>query len=190
MNRNILNAVLLLSMGAGLSAVAQETNADGVLDWSSFKSIAQKNIFDPTRSGGRGTIRIARPRPAVVRTFTFHGTMDQVACFTGDGVPSSGYVSVGDTINGFKVMKIPVEYVELPTVVLTDPNGSIVVLKEDESMRREEDGPWNKSDQPAPMVIENPETRVDESDSTSSPAPADESEILKRLRLKREQEDK
>ena len=54
MNRNLMTAVLLLSLGAGLAAAAPETNTSAGLDWSAFESIAQKNIFDPTRSGRSG----------------------------------------------------------------------------------------------------------------------------------------
>jgi hypothetical protein len=189
MNRNILTAILLLSMGAGWKAAAQEARAGAPPDWNSFQSIAQKNIFDPTRSGGVRASGRARPA-AVVQTFTFQGTMDQVALFKGYGAPKSGYLGVGGLINGFKVMKIPGQYTDSPTVTLTDPGGTIVVLKMDESMRREEDGPWKKSDASAPASTAATETKTDEATASSSPAPASESDILKRLRLKREQEEK
>jgi hypothetical protein len=86
-------------------------------------------------------------------------------------------------------MKIPVSY-EDPVVVLTDPGGAIVVLKEGESMRREEDGPWAKSDQPAPVSIAGTEPNASDAPPTSSPASGAASDILTKLRLKREQEEK
>jgi hypothetical protein len=189
MNRNILIAVSLLSLGGGQPAVAQETNSSVAPPRISLQALMQKNIFDPSRSGGRSSTRTVRPRAAVVRSFTFRGTIDDIALFTGDGA-GKGYFKVDDLINGFKIRKIPVEYLELPNVVLTDPNGAVVVLKEDESMRREENGPWTKSDEPALLVITNPEVKGNDSPASSNPAPAGESDILKKLRLKREQEDK
>jgi hypothetical protein len=182
MNRNILAAVLLLSLGAGPAATAQETNAGAAPDWSSFESIAQKNIFDPTRSGRAGGGN--KPRAALVRTFTFRGSDGYAAFFTGEGTPRKGYVKVGDSINGFKVVQITLHFVKL-----TEPNGNIVELKEDNTMRREEDGPWTKSDQPAPPAIAATETKADESTASSSPASAGENDVLARLRARHKQEE-
>jgi hypothetical protein len=184
MNRNIVITILLLSLGAGRAAFAQETNAGAAPARISLQTIMQKNIFDPTRSGGRVRGGSAR-RAVVVRTFSYHGTMDDVACFTGEGTPSKGWSKEGDLINGFKIMKITLDF-----VILADPDGKLVQLAADDSMRRDEDGPWYKSDQPAPLVIASSEAKTDESPESSSPGPADESDILKKLRLKREQEDK
>ncbi|MGP8200197.1 MAG: hypothetical protein ACLQU4_11925 [Limisphaerales bacterium] len=187
MNRNLMTAVLLLSLGAGMAAAAPETNTSAGLDWSAFESIAQKNIFDPTRSGRSGG---RKARAAVVRTFTFCGTInDEVAIFKGDGVPSDGGdLTLGKTINGFKVMKIPVSYADA-TVILTDPAGTIVTLKEGENMRREEDGPWVKSDQPAPVPVAASETPADESTASPVPASAGGNDVLARLRARHKQEE-
>lgn len=198
MNRNIYITVLLLLTGASRAAVAQDTNSAPVPAPAptavqiSLQSLAQKNIFDPSRSPRR--VRTPRiRRETVVRSFTFCGTLDDnVAIFTGEGA-GSGLLKAGSSINGFKVMKVP-EGDGDPTVILTDTSGAIVNLKEGESMRREEDGPWNKSDQAAPEPVAAPETRPDEGTTTAaatpSPEPAGESDILKKLRQKREQEDK
>jgi hypothetical protein len=186
MNRNLFIPSLLLALGLPTAALAQETNAVAPLDWSSFESIAAKNIFDPSRAG-RGSSRL-RPAPVIVRSFTFSGTIEDVALFKGDGA-GRGYLKCGDTIDGFKVMKSPVSY-EDPIVVLTDPAGAIWVLKQGESMRREEEGPWTKSDQPAPATVASTDTNATESASASSPVSGAANDILTKLRLKREQEDK
>jgi hypothetical protein len=187
MNRKIPTTVLLLCLGAGLGARAQQTNAGAGLEWSAFESIAQNNIFDPARSGGSGR---SRQRPAIVRTFTFCGTInDEVAIFKGDGVPSTGGdLTVGKTINGFKVMKIPVSYEEA-TVILTDPAGKIETLKPGESMRREEDGPWTKSDQPAPVATTAPEQPAEETTASSPAASGGDNDVLARLRARHKQEE-
>jgi hypothetical protein len=184
MNRHIINTIFSLAVGAGLASAAEDTNVNGTLNWSSFEPIAQKNIFDPTRSGG---VRPAnRRRAPVVRSFTFHGTVDDVAFFTGEGAPSKGYVKAGDSIDGFKIMQINVNsnYVKL-----ADPDGKILVLNEDQSMRREENGPWTESDQPAPDVTAPAETSSEEPAAASSPEPAGVSDILARLRARHKQEE-
>jgi hypothetical protein len=183
MKSHILIAFLSMALGAGVEVRAQESKGGGALNWTAFESITSKNIFDTTRNGTASYA--AKPKTVVVRTFTFRGTIDVVALFTGDGAPKDGYVKVGDLVNGFKVMQITLHYVKL-----AQPNGDIVVLKEDDSMRREDEGAWSKSDQPPPVVITGPEIRADDSAGTPAPAPKGESDILKRLRLKREQEDK
>jgi len=188
MNRHTFIVVLLLALGASQVVVAQDSNSAAGPDWKAFQALAQKNIFDPTRSG-RAARTIRRTRPPVVRTFTFCGTVDdKIAIFTGEG-SGKGYLKAGDSINGFKVMKIPVSYTD-PTVILTDTTGAIVRLKAGQNMRREENGPWKKSDEPAPVAEVATEAKAGDSAASSAPGPAGESEILKRLRLKREQEDK
>ena len=186
MNRPLLTALLLLSLAAGPALRAQETNAAPAADWSAFESIARKNIFDPTRTGGRGRGR----RVVAVRSFTFCGTInDEVALFKGEGVPSGGGdFRVGGALNGFKVMKIPLSYADA-TVILTDPAGTIITLKAGESMRREEDGPWTKSDQPAPASVAAAETPAEEASAPSSPSSAGESDVLARLRARHKQEE-
>ena len=74
---------------------------------------------------------------------------------------------MGDTINGFKVMKIPQSYDDA-IVTLIDPSGTIVTLKDGESMRREDEGAWTKSDLPAPAPMVIPDTKADESTTSSS----------------------
>ena len=180
MNRSIPIILLLLALGAGRAALAQDTNSVADPPRISLQTLMQKNIFDPTRSGRARS----RPRAAAVRTFTFRGSDGYVAFFTGEGTPKKGYVKVGDLINGFKVRQITLHFVKL-----AEPNGNIVQLKEDNTMRREEDGPWTKSDQPETAAVASPETQRDESTASSSPASAGESDVLARLRARHKQEE-
>ena len=146
MNRNTLIAVLLLALATGQAAVAQDTNSVAAPARISLQTLMQKNIFDPTRSG---RVRPGgRPRAAVVRTFTFRGSDGYVAFFTGEGTPRKGYVKVGDLINGFKVRQITLDFVKL-----TEPNGNIVELKEDNTMRRRKTGrgPSRTNRRPRPL---------------------------------------
>jgi hypothetical protein len=186
MNRNIFIAIVWLALGAGLKASAQQTNAGAALDWSSFQSISQKNIFDPTRGGTRRIT--AAKRAALVRTFTFRGTIDDAALFTGEGTPQKGYVMAGDLINGYKVMQVT-----LDDVKLAEPGGNIVLLKTDDTMRREDDGPWAKSDQaaPAPAPAVGAGIQMDESPASSGPASPPSTainDVLEKLRQRHKQE--
>jgi hypothetical protein len=187
MKRIIFITLWLISAAAR----AQETNADAPSVPATLQSLALKNIFDATRSGRSGFT--SKPKLRVVLTFTFRGTVDDVALFTGEGV-GKGIVKRGDTLNGFKVMKVPVSFSD-PIVILTDPTGAIVALKKGESMRREDDGPWTRTDEPPP-VSEAASTPASMSATTGAPAGppltggARLDDILKRLRQKREQEDK
>src|SRR5579862_9508940 len=52
---SIYIAVLLAA--SSLTAVAQESNGLEKLDFDSFNIVSLKNIFDPTRSGRRTTVR-------------------------------------------------------------------------------------------------------------------------------------
>lgn len=196
MNRKFHIALLLLGLGAGLGAAAQDTNAPAQdssagagLDWSSFQSIAQKNIFDPSRTGRERPG--ARPRPKITHRFTFNGTIDdEIALFSGDGA-GDGDLKCGQTINGFKVLKIPVRYTEPPAVLLAGTNGDIFVLQQDEGMQQEEDGPWVKTDQPAPITTTSTPSADSTTASSSGHAPVSGSmnDILEQLR-KRKQEEK
>jgi len=197
MKRTLFIHILVLTATAASTAVlAQETRPGRALDWSQFQAIGQKNIFDPTRGPGL-TEETDRPRPKVVRTFTCRGTMDDRAIFTGEGAPDDRGLKAGDTINGFKILQVTVD-----TVKLADPSGNIIDMQADDSMRREEDGPWTKSDEPPPMVVDSSSGPTlstpgavitpggGPSETAASAGGGSESDVLKRLRLRREQEDK
>jgi len=191
MKRIFSTAILVCALGVGRNVMAQ---AGSPSDWNAFQALSKKNIFDPTRNG---TARYgAVPKPKIIRYFTFLGTFDNdTALFTGEGA-GKGYIMVGQTINGFKVMKIPrVADAEAPVVILTDPGGAVVELKQEESMRREDEGAWGKSDETAPATsivstTEPSSSSSEVSTSSASPGPVGESDVLRKLRLRREQEDK
>jgi hypothetical protein len=184
MNRHICIAILLLSPWVSWTASAQGTNATRGLDWNAFRAIGENNIFSPTRGPGSDESTEIHRTP-VIRSFTYDGTVDDRAIFKGEGAPDGALFKVSDMIDGFKVMQVTLDYVKL-----ADPDGKLIVLEEDDSMQRADEGPWTKSDQPLPLTTT--ETKPEESSVASAPGsgggPVGESEILKRLRLKREQE--
>jgi hypothetical protein len=178
---------LLVNMDDELASIAADTNSPSGMDWNTFQSIAQKNIFDPTRSG-RVRFSAQRHVPTVL-AFSFNGGVEDGtnfdAFFVGEGAPRNRAAKIGDTLNGFKVQQIT-----LHAVKLTDPSGAIVTLTEDQGMRREDNGPWTKSSAPMPLAMTSSESRTPEATAPASPGPAGESDIIRRLRLRHEQENK
>lgn len=186
-------SILWLMLAGGVAARAQEGAPPVALDIDSFRIIARKNIFDASRRGG---ISSARPRMPVVQSITLLGLVDDhgqsEAIFGGQGAPDH-FLKTGDSIDGFKVARVTLDAVQL-----AGPSNNIV-LKQDSgsTLRREDNGSWHVSDEPPPEESSSaaPSDSSD-SNSTARPAPStpgnpgDESDIIKRLRLKREQEDK
>jgi hypothetical protein len=204
-----LAVVLGVLLGAAASpARAQDsTNQASGMDFKSFEIIAQRNIFDPTRSGRLRSYNTRR-RPAA-QAFTFCGIGEAslgkqryAAMFDGYGNPGR-QLYVGDVINGFKIVQIPPPAASnswRATVQMVGPNKQTISLFAGMHMRREDGGAWTASDLPEPDAPEltaatDAMGKTSDSDSDSSPSSSSkpsskEDEVLKRLRLQREQEDK
>jgi hypothetical protein len=215
--RALLVLGALIVCGAPVAIAQDSTNTDSPTNFSTFQLIMRRNIFDPTRRGGR-TYSAPTVRSAPPVYFSFAGVAwDQMgkqhyaAMFNGYGAPDRA-LHAGDVINGFRIAAIPP----------ADPNGSVasvqltisnqppITLYEGQAMKRVEDGPWKLSEQPAPdfaasVDADRQGSRSDSgsnsssssgsasssSNSSSTPAAsAGESDILKRLRQQREAEDK
>lgn len=166
-------------------SIAVEDTAAPPASWTNFQSIAQKNVFDPTRAG-IASYTHARREP-VIHSFTYRGGDGYAALFTGEGTSSKGYFRVGDTIDGFTIRKITLNN----GVKLTDPSGNIEELQIDESMRRVDEGPWSKSEEAAPdtpsAASSSPPSSVDNSSApATSPGPG--GDILALLKKRKEQE--
>jgi len=188
-----LNAILfsLLLAAGGVTASAQETNSDPGTDFKSFDLIARKNIFDQSRTGVRGRTGPARPQPRIERITLLginadHGIGE--AYFTGSGT-SDRWVKVGDHVAGFEVNRMT------PNCVRLTNSSNVFVLDQIErrSLRRVDDGPWEgSSDQSDPVVISTNSAEVTASAPAGAPDAAHpgESAIERKLRLRREQEEK
>ncbi|HWD21382.1 MAG TPA: hypothetical protein VHB20_19100 [Verrucomicrobiae bacterium] len=177
MNQRFLPFLVCAALLSPLAAFSQEaTNAPASLDKNAFQILVRKNIFDPTRTGARPVGRRA-PR---VESFTFCGYEgpEGVAFFSGAGAGKKP-LKTGETINGFKVGAVTFRSVELKPA-----DGPAVTLAMGSSMRREENGPWKTSDLPAPAA--EPAASPDAPAAASSSS-ANESDIIKRLRAKREE---
>jgi hypothetical protein len=189
-----LNAILfsLLLAAASVTASAQETNSDDGLDFKSFDIIARKNIFDQSRTGVRGRGGPVRPQPRIERITLMgingdHGLGE--AYFAGAGT-SDRFVKVGDHVAGFEVSRMTPDCVRLTN----SSNTFVLDLVDRRSLRRVDDGPWEGSpDQSDPVVIST--NSAAETASAPAAAAADaqhpgESAMERKLRLRREQEEK
>jgi hypothetical protein len=140
----------IAALAAGVFALtfssrgAEEPAGGGEEDgWAAFRMIAQRNIFDPNRSGPSVP---ARPRevapPARVETFALVGTMvyekGRFAFFDGSSSEYRRAAHKGETIAGFTVEEITPQGVKLV-------NGDKVLnLALREEVRREDEGEWKK----------------------------------------------
>jgi hypothetical protein len=177
-------------------AAATSTNTYSRTDYSSFKVIADRNIFSANRSG-----RVSRAptrKPMKVDTFTLVGTVDyskgMFAIFDGSSSSFSKTVKVGDSLAGFKVTDVDLDHATIATT-----NGAPIVLHVGSQMRRVDDGEWAVGIGPAPTVAkaaskesgDEPATASTNNNSESSdePAPsAADNDVLKKLMQKRKAE--
>jgi hypothetical protein len=167
-----------------------------VVDLKSFNIIMENNIFDQSRVGL--TRYSSRPRVPRVDRLTLSGITGDFGkpeiYFSGNSAPSD-FVHVGDHIHGFAIKSAT-----LDTVTLSNGSNTFV-LQVPSSLRRVDDGPWEKSFEDvdaAPVASTSSDdngTASSSSSTASPPSGADaprpgESDILRKLRLRREQEEK
>lgn len=123
------------------SASTDSTNGTSGLEFSSFRIISERNIFDPNRSGRRAERAPRETRRAPrVDSFSLVGTMSYAkgafAFFDGSGSDYRKSLAPGATIAGYLIREIT------PTSVKLEANGSTLELKVGGQLRREEEGEW------------------------------------------------
>jgi len=155
------------------------------LDYSAFKLIVDRNIFDPNRFPLR---QGARPRPKSVDSVTLVGTMTYAkgtfAFFDGTSSEYKKELKLNDVIAGYKVANIAFNGVQLAA------GTNAVDLRVGMQLRREEDGPWLPSGQGGSFAVTPSSTSTNTMASASPDATSDaaESDIIKKLKQKRAQE--
>ncbi len=155
------------------------------LDYSAFKLIVDRNIFDPNRFPLR---QGARPRPKSVDSVTLVGTMTYAkgtfAVFDGTSADYKRVLKLNDVIAGYKVTNIAPNGVQLAA------GTNAVDLRMGMQLRREEDGPWLPSGQGGSFAVTPSSTSTNTMASASPDATSDaaESDIIKKLKQKRAQE--
>jgi hypothetical protein len=158
-------ATALLLRAACLPAAAQPTNSQGRPDFSAFKLITDRNIFDPHRSpriGPRSTRdqsrRSARTEyVALVGIMTYDG-QGPIAFFDGTSSQYQKVLKPAESIAGYKVTRIEPTYVKLAV------GSNEFQLPLGMQLRRDSEGKW--------QLAEATEASPDKSDRSSVPRTA------------------
>jgi len=178
-----LFTILVLLLATAIIGRAQSTNAAVRLDYQSFKIITDRNIFDPNRSS-RASRRTEGTRPARIESFALVGTMSYengtYAFFDGTGSSYRKGVKAGETIAGFKIADISADGVKLQT------NGHEIELNVGMQMKKQDEGEWQLSGRAESFATSSPATTASEKPDSASGG--EESDVLKKLMQKREQE--
>jgi len=165
------------------NAAAQATNSPAIADYSAFRIVADRNIFNPNRyahtNGRRSTASRSAPAFSLVGTMT--GRNGMLAFFDGTDSDYRKVLAVNGTIAGYQVTAIT-----LNGVRLTSTNKPVELAVGDR-MRREGNA-WQPADQ-GDLPASATESETPPSDQ--APAPSDGGEandVLKKLMQQREQE--
>jgi len=179
-----LCATLVVLLATGLVGRAQNTNTVARPDYQSFKIITDRNIFDPNRSSRSSRTRTEEAKPARVESFALVGTMSYengtYAFFDGTGSSYRKAIKTGDTIAGYKVAGISADHVKL------EANGQQIELSVGVQMRKQGEGEWQLAGRAESFGTSSPATAATE--KTESASGGEESDVLKKLMQKREQE--
>jgi hypothetical protein len=181
-----LLSALLLAGGAAMGASA--TNGPARLDFESFGIIAERNIFNPNRSGrfDRTTRREDSERRVREQTFALLGTMSyekgRYAFFGGSDSRYHKVLQPADTIANFKIAEVGVTCVKLEST-----NGQTLDLCVGMQMKQREEEPWQMAGPvPSSSPTGSPPASVSGSSSTASTPESEE--VLKKLMAQRAQE--
>lgn len=165
----------------------------GRLDFSAFRLVGDRNIFNPNRSARSARGGEAR-KPARVDTVSLVGTLSyhkgDFAFFDGSSATFRKAVRTNETVADFRVTTVGMDEVTL------EVNGKPVTVRVGARFRREEDGPWevtSNGSQAGASTTASTSSSTDTSTNNSSAGNDSGStgaanDILARLRQKREQE--
>ena len=138
----LLAAALALS-GSSTSVRAETTNAPAKLSYDSFRTVSDRNIFNPNRyarGAGRTTTRTPATPASRVESFSLVGIMAYekgvFAFFDGTKGDYKQAVQTGGAIGEYKVVHVSATQVKLALATNTFD------LKVGMQMRREDEGDW------------------------------------------------
>jgi hypothetical protein len=181
------NSVPATGEAVAKPAMAEPDSGPTSLDFSAFRKIADRNIFNSGRSG-RTARSGERPRVPQVESVTVVGTMSyakgDTVFFDGSSSAYRRALKLGDTIAGHEVVAITTEQVEL------EADGKKFKLKVGGTVRREDEGPWEVSSSGVSHAVATAATASGSAESSGGDSGGEVSEVLKRLLQKRKQEEK
>lgn len=187
-NTCALAAILLAALLTPSRLDAQNTNAPAQTrtDYSSFRLIADRNIFNTTRSGRAAPTRRETRRTARVDTITLVGILDSklgaIAFFDSTTSDYKKAAKVGDTLADFKVAEIGSAHVTLAK------GDQRININMGSPLRREEGGAWQ--DTTPDITRDAPASTARPTNATESAAPDEDDDVIKRLMQKREKENR
>jgi hypothetical protein len=168
----------------GLPGHAQSANHVNTRDYSFFKLIPDRNIFNPNRSA-RGS-GIAKPvdKTPKVDSFALLGTMSyekgDFAFFGGSKSAYQKVLSPSNSIAGFQIKSVNPDGVQL------EKDGKVIDLAVGEQMKRQEEGEWTVS--AATSYVQTASAEDSPTRKRGAGSSGGESDALKRLLEKREKE--
>jgi hypothetical protein len=169
---------------------APVTNAPAGLvgrDFSSFRLIAERNIFNQNRAPRATRRETSRPRaPSRVHSLSLVGTMSyskgELAFFDGSSAEFKKSVKAGELIAGYEVRQI------LPSSVKVGNATQEFDLRVGEQLRREDEGEWQLSTAPVERAAAANGAAGESDGGKTSTGDDAEDEALKRLMEKRAKE--
>ena len=173
-----------LALARSFTASAQETNRVNQTDFSSFRIISQRNIFDPNRTA-RHRDRSGQSRKAA-DAFFLVGTMSydkgHFAFFDGTRSEYRKVLQSTGAIGDYQVAEIQ------PNSVKLEAGGRQVEMKVGTQMERQDAGGWQlvaNSELPSAAVDNTTSTA---NDTANPPSSGEVNDVLKKLMQQREQE--
>ena len=181
-----LGAMLVFTAAIERGLGAAETNSTARVDYQSFRIISERNIFNANRSPRSArSPRTRSDRPVRTESFALVGTMSyekgRFAFFEGSSSQYQIVCKPADTIAGYKVADIAPNYVKL------ESNGKAIEMRVGMQMKRQEEGEWLLGARTEPTATSNASPTSAEQPGGSSAG--DESDVVKRLMQKRQQEE-
>jgi hypothetical protein len=140
-------AILALLLATLLPASAQSTNGPARPDYSAFRLITERNIFNPRRYARSGP-RPRETRPTIREAFTLVGTMSYekgpFAFFEGTRSEYRKVLQPDGAIAGYKLTCVQPSYVKLATAT------NEVQLRVGMQLRRSDEGGWQMAEAEPP----------------------------------------
>ena len=155
------------------------------LDYSSFKIIADRNIFNLNRSARSARGGGAARKQTKVETISLVGTLSsekgRLAFFDSSSSQYKKVLKPADTIAGFKIKDIALNHVTL------ESGGKVTELRVGMRIRREEEGEWHVGGQTESLASSTSQSATP-ADAAGSISDDEDNDVLKKLLQKREEE--
>jgi hypothetical protein len=165
------------------STSSRPRTSPGGMDFANFRVIAEKNIFDPNRRGRTRRSETTTVKAKTAESFTLVGIISYekgtFAFFDGSSAAYKKALKAADSIAAYRVTAIGADSVKLSA------GTNQVELRVGMQMRREEEGEWQPGSVPESYTAS---SNSNSSTPAASASSSEENEVLRRLRLKKEQE--